>query len=192
MDGIANFKLPWSRTVDDVGTLIVESLEATNPQAYRALWQILLDFDLTRKVIAHSRPRDEPLRQMLSNPRAMRITRQADNLWMRLLDVPSALETRTYAGPEAITFAVETDEMVPRNVGVWRLEADAVGASCVRTDTTPDLAIDIQALGALYLGGMSAHLLAAAGRIRPESPTSVETLSRMFRTDPEPHNSFGF
>lgn len=192
VDGIANFKLPWSRTVDDVGTLVVEALEATNPSAYRALWHLLLDFDLTRKVVAHSRPRDEPLRQMLRNPRAMRITRQSDNLWMRILDVPAALAARTYSTPDTIAFSVQTDEMVPNNVGTWRLEADVTGASCVRTNDAPDLTLDIQALGALYLGGMSAQLLAAAGLIRSDQTSSIEKLSRMFRTDPEPHNSFGF
>ena len=48
-----------------------------------------------------------------------------------------------------------------------------------------------QALGSLYLGGMSASLLASAGRIRGDHE-SVGLLSRMFRTDPEPFNTFVF
>ena len=51
--------------------------------------------------------------------------------------------------------------------------------------------IDVQALGSLYLGGMSAALLAGAGRIRGDRE-SVSLLSRMFRTDPEPFNTFVF
>ena len=51
--------------------------------------------------------------------------------------------------------------------------------------------IDPQALGSLYLGGMSAALLASAGRIRGDRE-SVGLLSRMFRTDPEPFNTFVF
>lgn len=89
VDGIANFRLPWSPTAANAGRLVVEALEATNPVAYRALWSVLVDFDLTRTIVAPGRPRDEPLRWMLANPRAMRITRQSDNLWARLLDVPS-------------------------------------------------------------------------------------------------------
>ena len=57
---------------------------------------------------------------------------------------------------------------------------------------TPDVLLDIRALGSLYLGGMSAALLASAGRIRPRNVDAVGVLSRMFRTDPEPFNSFGF
>ncbi|MEU3202193.1 hypothetical protein [Streptomyces sp. NPDC006996] len=45
VDGIANFRLPWSATRDRAGTLVVQALEATNPVAYRALWGLLIDFD---------------------------------------------------------------------------------------------------------------------------------------------------
>jgi hypothetical protein len=31
------------------------------------MWQLLLDFDLTRKVVAAARPSDEPLRWMLDS-----------------------------------------------------------------------------------------------------------------------------
>ena len=192
VDGIANFRLPWSHTTEHVGTLVVEALQASNPAAYRALWELLLDFDLTRTVVAHTRPSDEPLRWMLANPRAMRITRQSDNLWVRLLDVPAALEARTFDSSAAITFEVPSDRMCPANVGTWRLDAGPEGATCSRSSDAPDLVLDIQALGSLYLGGMSAQLLAGAGRIRPRDTGAVARLSRIFRIDPAPHNSFAF
>ncbi len=191
-DGVANFRLPWLPAVEDTGTLVVEALHATTSEAYRAMWRLLLDFDLTRKVVAVGRPGDEPLRWMLQNPRAMRITRQSDNLWMRLLDVPRALEARTYDVPGSIVFGIGTDPMCPDNEGTWRLEGGPDGATCTRVQTRPELVLEIQALGSLYLGGASAALLATAGRIRECRPGAVGLLSRMFRTDPEPFNSFAF
>jgi predicted acetyltransferase len=190
VDGIAHFRLPWSRTAEHAGTLIVEALEATTVAAYRSMWALLLDFDLTQLVVAPGRPREEPLRWMLANSRALRITRQSDNLWARILDVRSALEGRTYEAPGEITFTIEDDAMCPGNVGTWRLAAEAANVS--RTTGPADLVIDIQALSSLYLGGMSAHDLAQAGHIRPRADDAVGKLARMFRTDPEPHNSFGF
>lgn len=192
IDGIANFRLPWSPVVEETGTLVVQGLHATSPDAYRSMWQLLLDFDLTRKVVAATRPADEPLRWMLHNPRAMRVTRQSDNLWMRLLDVPRALGSRTYDVPGTLVLRVESDPMCPHNEGTWRLDGDPDGATCTRVDTEPDLTLDIQALGSLYLGGASASLLATAGRIHAHRPDAVSLLSRMFRTDPEPFNSFVF
>lgn len=192
IDGVANFRLPWLPDPQDTGTLVVEGLHATSPDAYRALWQLLLDFDLTRKVVAVCRPGDEPLRWMLQNPRAMRVTRQSDNLWMRLLDVPRALEARAYDVPGSIVLGIDSDAMCPHNEGAWRLDGDPDGGTCIRVDARPDLVLDVQALGALYLGGASAALLTASGHIREQRPGAVARLSRMFRTDPEPFNSFAF
>jgi predicted acetyltransferase len=192
IDGVANFQLPWLPAVEDTGTLVVEALQATATEAYRAMWQLLLDFDLTRKVVAVSRPGDEPLRWMLQNPRAMRVTRQSDNLWMRLLDVPRALESRTYDVPGTVVFDIESDPMCPGNEGTWRLDGGPDGAACTRVTARPDVVLEIQALGSLYLGGASANLLATAGLIRECRPAAVGLLSRMFRTDPEPFNSFAF
>ena len=192
IDGVANFRLPWLPAVEDTGTLVVEALQAATPWAYRAMWQLLLDFDLTRKVVAVSRPGDEPLRWMLQNPRAMRITRQSDNLWMRLLHVPRALEARTYDVPGTVAIGIDSDPMCPDNEGTWRLDAGPDGAACTRTTGQADVIMDIQALGSLYLGGSSATVLTAAGRIRECRGSAVDLLSRMFRTDPEPFNSFAF
>ncbi len=191
IDGVANYRLPWSPRIEETGTLVVEGLQAASDDAYRAMWQLLLDYDLTRKVVAAPRPGDEPLRWMLDNPRAMRVTRQSDNLWIRLLDVPAALEARSYDVGGTIVLGIESDPMCPGNEGSWRLDGGPAGAACTPVTTTPDLMIDLQALGSLYLGGMSAALLASAGRIRGDRK-SVSLLSRMFRTDPEPFNSFGF
>jgi predicted acetyltransferase len=130
---------------------------------------------------------------MLRNPRAMRVTRQSDNLWIRVLDLRAALQARVYECDAELTIAIEQDRMCPHNVGVWRVDVAPNGAACSRVDgAAPDLSMDIQSLGSLYLGGMSASVLAAAGRIRPHRPGAVATLTRMFRSDPEPFNSFVF
>jgi len=128
---------------------------------------------------------------MLDNPRAMRVTRQSDSLWIRLLDVQAALAARTYDVGGTIVLGIESDPMCPGNEGYWRLDGGPDGAVCTRVTAAPDLVLDLEALGSLYLGGMSAALLASAGRIHGDRQ-SVNLLSRMFRTDPEPFNTFVF
>lgn len=192
VDGLANFRLPWSPTEDRAGTLIVEALEATTPAAYRAMWDLLLDFDLTKTVVAPGRPRDEPLKWMLTNPRAMRATRQSDNLWARLLDVPTALGGRTYGADDVLTLRIADDAMCPRNVGSWRLKTANGDATCTATNGAADATISIPALSSLFFGGVSAHALAYAGQIVSAEPQVIDRLGRLFRTDREPHNSFGF
>lgn len=191
VDGVATFRLPWSATAEHAGTLVVEGLEATTPAAYRALWGLLLDVDLTRRVIAPGQPRDEPLRWMLANPRALRVTRQSDNLWARILDVPACLGSRAYGAQDSVVIRMTEDSMCPGTVGTWRLTADLDTAECSRTDGTPDVVLDIPALSALFMGGASASTLAYAGRLSADEAV-VDRLDRLFRVDPEPHNSFAF
>jgi predicted acetyltransferase len=193
VDGIARYRLPWSPSVAEAGVLVVEGLEAVTDEAYRALWELLLDFDLTRRVVAVTRPADEPLRWMLKDSRAMRVTRQTDNFWVRLLDVPAALEARRYEADGSLVFEIAQDAMCPANAGSWRLSVSGGTASCEQAvGVAADLTVDVQALGSLYLGGMSASLLASAGWIRPHRDGAVALLSRLLRADPAPFNAIGF
>jgi len=192
VDGIAHYRLPWSPVLAETGTLVVERLDATTDEAYRALWGLLLDVDLTRRIVAAGRPADEPLRWMLRNPRALRVTRQSDNLWVRLLDVSTALAARSYETSGTLTFALDADPMCPHNAGTWRLQADQDGATCSRVETPPDVSMDVQCLASLYLGGTSPFLLASAGRLRQHRAGAIATTSRLFRTDPAPFNAMGF
>ncbi len=109
-----------------------------------------------------------------------------------MLDLPKALTSRSYDSDGHLTIAIERDSECPTNDGTWRLESSNGDVACLRVDHPADLTLDIQALGSLYLGGMSATALARAGKIRPQAAEAVRTLSRMFRTDPEPFNSIGF
>ena len=193
IDGIANYRLPWSPDPVKIGTLVVEGLEATNSVAYAAIWRLLTDFDLTRRVVAASRPSDEPLRWMLQSPRALRVTRSSDNLWLRILDVPRALESRSYDVAESLVFGLVDDPLCPWNAGVWRLEASPDGATCVPArGAEPNCSFDIGALASLYLGGMSPAVLSAAGRVTVHKTGSIATLARVFRSDPPPFNAVGF
>jgi predicted acetyltransferase len=192
LDGIANFRLPWSPTEQNAGSLVIEALEATTPEAYRALWCLLLDFDLTRTVVAPGRPRQEPLTWMLANPRAVRITRQSDNLWSRLLDVPAALAGRQYLIDDSLVIRIAEDPMCPANVGSWELDTRGDAPVCSATGKTPDATMSIQAISSLFFGGVSAHDLAYAGQIDCHEPDTVDRLAQLFQIDLAPHNSFGF
>ncbi len=165
VDGVARFRQPWGRTTTEAGTVIVDGLCTTSPAAYRDLWQTIFSVDLTQRVVAADRPADEPLRWMLTDPRAMRVTRQSDNLWMRLLGVPSGLSQRTYPYAETLVVEIADDPMCPENKGSWLLETSETSATCTRTTASPDLTLDIRALSRLFLGGGSARLLATAGLI---------------------------
>jgi predicted acetyltransferase len=191
VDGAALFRLPWSPDPDHAGVLQVEAFEALTQDAYRALWGLLLDFDLTKRVVAARRPVDEPLCWMLTNPRALKLTRSRDNLWLRILDVPKALAARTYAESDSLVLDV-SDDLRPWNAGRWRLEASRDGATCTASGDAADLSLTVNELGSLYLGGVSATVLAHASRIRALRPDALSRLDALLRPDRVPHNAVGF
>jgi len=185
VDGAAIFRLPWSPDPALAGVLQVEACEALTPDAYRALWALLLDFDLTKRVVAARRPVDEPLRWMLTNPRALKLTRTRDNLWLRILDVRRALEARTYAASDVLVLEVHGH-------GRWRLDAAPDGAACTATDADADVSLTVNELGSLYLGGVCASELMYAGRVVERTAGAVSRLDALLRQDRAPHNAVGF
>lgn len=139
----------------------VNVLEAigTNLDATARIWRMLLDIDWIARLRADLLPVDHPLLLLLSRPRSARL-RLADGLWVRLIDVPTAIAARRIGLGEGVVIDI-TDTICPWNHGRFRIEAG--GAE--RTTASADLAMDVSALGSVYLGGFGFTQLARAGRI---------------------------
>jgi predicted acetyltransferase len=164
---------------DPDSTLTVGELRAATPAAYAALWRFLLSHDLVRTVEAPYLSADEPVQHLLADPRAWR-ARPTDALWVRLVDVGAALSARRYPAPLDMVLEVR-DRFCDWNDGRWHLWGHPAGAFCDRTDRDPDLVLDIEALSAVYLGGVSLAALHAAGRVTEVSPGAVVQASTAFR-----------
>jgi predicted acetyltransferase len=187
VDGAAVYQTPWSPDPAYSGVVQVEWLEAATPDAYASLWRFLAGLDLTSRLIAAKRPADEPLRWLLADTRALRVTRMSDDLWIRLIDLQGALGARSYATDGELVLDV-TDEFCPWNAGRWLLD----GASCTRTTRAPHLATDAATLGSLYLGGTAPGPLAAAGLIDERREGALARLAAMLAVPEAPFNSLSF
>jgi predicted acetyltransferase len=180
VSGYATYRVKdrWTDFGEPDATLIVTDLRVDRPSAHAALWQFLLSVDLVRTVSFPRGSVDDPLRQMVTDPRAVHL-RPLDTLWVRLVDVDRALAARRY--PTPIDLVVEVnDPFCPWNDGRWRLSGHPAGGYCGRTDRDPDLIIGIEALSAAYLGGISLGSLHAAGRVTEVSPGAVTLASTAF------------
>jgi predicted acetyltransferase len=156
----------------------VEEVRAITTPAYASLWKVLLSVDLVRTMQAPMASADDPLRQMLTDPRALNL-RPADGMWVRLVDVDRALAARRYPAPIDLVIEVR-DEFCPWNAGRWRLSGHPAGGYCGRTDRDPDLVLGVEELSAAYLGGTSLATLQAAGRVTEISPGAVTLASTAF------------
>jgi predicted acetyltransferase len=169
----------WTDGGEPDATLTVEEVRATGTPAYAALWRFLLGIDLVRTVKAPSASDDDPLRWLLTDSRALH-SRPVDALWVRLVDVGRALSARRYPTPINLVLEVR-DGFCPWNDGRWALTAGPSGGFCAPTDSDPDLVVDVEALAAAYLGGVSLASLQAAGRVTEVSPGAVTLAATAFR-----------
>lgn len=169
-------------------------LTATD-DAYAGLWRFLLEIDLVSSITAHLRPVGEPLPFMVSDYRAVQTTAVEDHLWVRILDVPRSLEARSYAAPGR--FALQVTDSLGYAAGTFMLTVTGEGSATVaKTDEIPDdaaaAALGINELGALYLGGVSARTLTAAGRVTELTPGAADALDSTFRSPATAWQSFWF
>ncbi|MGV8850734.1 MAG: GNAT family N-acetyltransferase [Propionibacteriaceae bacterium] len=170
-------KFAWGAS-GPAGTTRVVEVAAEEPSVLHAAWSRLLDFDLTTEVITPNLAADDPLLNMLVDVRAA-TPRTQDNLWVRLVDVRAALAGRRYQTDlEVVLDVADTD--LPDNAGRWLVRSSGGEVVVERTDHRADLALDVQELGAVYLGGISLAELAAAGLVVEHTPGAVVRTSVAF------------
>jgi predicted acetyltransferase len=146
------------------GSVRVTESVVTDAAAAHALWTRLLDLDLTTELTTGMLATDHPLLSLLVDVRAAKAAWK-DNVWARIIDLPTALAGRQYQTDVDVVLEV-SDSLLPRNAGRWRLAGGAFAApSAERTDAPADLALDVRELGAAYLGGTSLLELAGAGLV---------------------------
>ena len=160
------------------GTVKVREVCVEDPAAARALWGVLLDLDLMGTTEVGGLAVDDPLLGLLVDQRRAE-PRWADNLWVRVLDVPAALAARRYAAPVDVVLEVR-DAMLAGNEGRWHLRGGPDGAEVTRTDGPADVDLDVRELGAAYLGGTSLTGLAGAGLVREHTPGAVHRAAVAF------------
>lgn len=172
------------------GTVGVSAAAALTTPASHRLWSVLMDFDLMGVTHADRLAIDDPLMLLLKDIRAQKIGLR-DNLWLRILDLPAALEQRGYAADCDVTIEV-TDDQLPDNAGTWRIVIADGAASVRRTDGPGDVRLGVASLSAAYLGGMSLASQHRAGLIEERTPGAVPALSAAFLGDLVPVANFGF
>ncbi|MFC9911663.1 GNAT family N-acetyltransferase [Streptomyces sp. NPDC127197] len=165
-------------------TADVNWLIAVTPAAERALWHYLCSIDWITQVKTGWRAPDDLLPLYLPDPRAARVTTQADWLWVRILDVVRALQARTYEGEGSLV--LEVVDAGGLTGGRYRLEASAAGASCAPTTQSADLTLDVGDLAALWLGDESAVRLATLGRVREARAGAARSADALLRTSRRP------
>jgi predicted acetyltransferase len=186
VDGYARFHADdkWEQRQPGL-TVTVDELHALDDVAYVSLWRFLAEMDWAARIRAERRVPSERLPWLLTNARAFELSDVGDGMWVRLFDVARALEARTYEREGSIVLEV-VDSEAPGGRTRVKLDAGPSGAICVETDSSPDLTLDIAALGAAYLGGQSLRDATAATGVEEHRAGALADADAMFRTLDEP------
>lgn len=188
--GYARYRVkPQEESHYPEGQVLLSELVATDPEAHAALWQHVLDIDLTTRVVSWIRPPDDALPHLLVDPLALHAF-DGPPLYVRVLDVPRVLAARSYAA--AGTSVLEVVDPSGRSGGRWRLETDGATATCEPSSAAPDVTVPIDALAGVVLGGVPATSLLDGRRLREERAGAVAGLDRLMATERAPWTTFMF
>jgi predicted acetyltransferase len=175
----------------DSNKVEVKELVANDDEATAALWRFCFDIDLASTLSAsHGVSTDDGLSWMLSDPRRLRRSTY-DGLWLRLIDVPTALATRTYSEEGSLAIQVE-DSFCDWNTGVWRIDGGPDGATCTATNDTPDISMSAADLAGIYMGGTKPSEIARSGRVVENVFGALGRADWMFATARKPWNLVEF
>ncbi len=163
----------------------VDELHALSNDAYLALWRYLAEMDWVATVKAERRSPSERLPWILENARDVRISDLGDAMWVRLFDVPRAMEARTYEASGSMVLELIDDE-ADGGRARFHLDAGPDGATCRQTDRVPDLTLDVAALGAAYLGGTRLRDAVLVDGFEEHREGALLDAERLLRTADEP------
>lgn len=194
-DGEVDGYALWRVEEDGPGQLLLlDDLAAHSPAVELATWRFLAEMDLITRIRWQRGRLTDPLELALVDPRVVTTTKVRDLLWVRVLDVVAALEARPWGADGSVV--LEVADRLGYAAGRWRVEVAGGRASVTRAEGAAEagsgeVALDVEALGCLYLGDVRVEDLAAAGRVRGTAD-SVARLAAMMDGGVAPYCSTGF
>lgn len=171
--------------------VVVDDFHALTDDAHASIWRYLSEIDWAATIKAERRSPAERLPWLLANARAAEISELGDGMWIRLFDITRALEARRYDREGSLILEV-IDQEAPAGRTRLLLDVGPAGASCRETDRSADLTLDVAALGAAYLGGVSLRDAVAASGVDEHRPGALAQADALLRTHVEPWSSTFF
>ena len=174
---------------DDPMFVRVGELIAATTDAGIALCRALLGLDLMETVVFGTHP-DDSLPYLLTDHRLARVTHVEDALWLRIMDIPTTLEARTYCAD--LSTVIEISDEFRSDGGRFALEVRDGRARCTPTSAEPDIRMGLDVLGSLYLGAHKASSFAGANRLHASELGLIARLDATFVSDVPAVLGYGF
>jgi predicted acetyltransferase len=155
----------------------------TSPAGYDALMELFCGIAINKTSLRWCEPSDSPFIALYVD-RGIEVKLDRPVMY-RVLDVPGALRALCPAGAGVFSLALR-DDLMPENVGPWRVAFGPAGVEVEPTDSEPDVEMDVHQFAQALLGepsladllrlglarGRSVQGVGAALALLPPSPTS--------------------
>ncbi|HJE51800.1 MAG TPA: GNAT family N-acetyltransferase [Tessaracoccus flavescens] len=186
-DGVVDgFALFTPQGWDDTPiTTAVHKVCAPDQSVNRALWWALASMDLVERLTYPLAPPGEALSGSLVDPWAVEPKEGDDPVWLRILDLPSAVAQRRFDGHGDIVVRIKDAQGYCD--GVWRIWADGDDGTAERTEAEPEVELSVDVLAMMWHGDRTASQLALSGLLNGEE-AAIGRLSRLFQVDEPPMN----
>ncbi|MEO8221761.1 MAG: GNAT family N-acetyltransferase [Specibacter sp.] len=186
VDGYVTYK-----PSDDKSRSVVEIVDflAVSDAAYLALWNYLGSLDLIDIISWDMAPVVDPLEWAMAAKRHYKRTATEDHLWLRILDTPGALAAREYATDGSLV--IHVGDPLGHASGIFRIEVAGGKATVTRCpedgSVEAGLSMGVSELSSLYLGGVTARVLYAAGRVREAETGAAGVFDTLFAVPESAH-----
>ena len=161
----------------------IREFVSLTPQAQRALLGLLRRHEMQIEKFAWNAPSDDTLWSQLMHWDLE--TKLEPNTMSRIVDVPGAFAycRPVPASSGTVIFALK-DDCAPWNTGTWRITFEGGKTQAERTNSAPQLELDIQALSQAYHGTPTLDTLRAAERLTIHDEAGFTTLKQLLDGPP--------
>lgn len=166
-------------------TTAVHKVCAPDQAVNRALWWALASMDLVERLTYPLAPPGEALSGSLVDPWAVEPKEGDDPVWLRILDLPSAVAQRGFDGSGDVVVGIEDRQGYCS--GTWRIRAEDGRGTAEATDADPEVTLGVDVLASMWHGDRTASQLALSGLLKGED-AAIGRLSRLFQVDEPPMN----
>lgn len=185
VDGFALFTPQgWDETPI---TTKVRKVCAADQAVNRALWKAMAEMDLVERLVYPLSPPGDPLAASLVDPWAIQAKEGDDPVWLRILDLPSAMAQRQFDGDSEGVVIVEIADSMGYCEGTWAMSARDGHGSAERVNAAPHVKLSVDVLAQMWHGDRTASQLALSGLLDGEL-AAIGRLSRLFQVDEPPMN----
>ncbi|HSI72065.1 MAG TPA: GNAT family N-acetyltransferase [Fimbriimonas sp.] len=169
-----------SHKVDFWSTDHISDTGWSSPEGYAGLMDILRGLAVNKTGLSWHEPSDSPFLASYLDTKVETVIERP--IMYRVNDVPGALRALT---PEQFgQFSVRVqDELVPENVGPWRVELIDGKVSVQKSDNA-DIEIDVRHFAQSFLGDPSFADLLRNGFVKVNNPQAIGPASRLFSPMP--------